>query len=328
MLFPWVRLLLKFDDDSMYDHVSTGFFTARNNTDTEVLDNGLGYIMKQDQYLLGNNLTLSLDSTMMMGFWLYPVNPGMVLNPLSGAVSAVEMPIITMTRGDDENDEYFKVYESTMQNDNNFLTVSISDEYFVSSEPYASSMWHYIWLVYNGSGSDVKMDIYIDGKLQNTINESGAIPSSLNASIVDVYINRHTNGYAYNKTNNYGYIDDVVIFNIEQEAEETLQTIINNSVDYAVDDNFANMYEKNIGILYEDPATVRINSVVDDMSFIYAARSDGKILRGSPLFWQSRKIFSDEREKDLLNEVIVGDGVEGIEMVDGFLEVKNSIVRL
>ena len=341
MLLPSVKLLVKFDDDTLYDNVSTNFLEVKGtNHNVDILDNGLGYIMKQDQYLLDDACSLDLNSTMMIGFWLYPVNPGVVLDPVSGAMDSIEMPIITITEQNNIGYRFIKIYESTTEDDENFLTISLNNNnYSISSENYSTNIWHYVWIVFNGIDTSTRMDIYIDGTLNIPINELGELPITLNSGSNDIYINYHTDGYAYNKTNNYGYIDDIVIFNIEKEAEEKLQRIINYSIDYVVDDNYQDIFEKDYGILYIDPSTIRINSIIDDMSFIYLARNDGKILRGSPLFWEVRKVFSDLREIDLLkrNEAIVikedvqfSTGYTGpsIEEKDGFLKITNSTVRL
>ena len=328
MFVPTVKLLLKFDDSSLYENISNTFLSVNGNTSVDILPNGLGYVMKQDQYLFALSFSTTISEKMILGFWLYPVNPGVVVNPDTNSIEGVEMPIINLV-GAGNLTPVVSVFETTTEDDNNFLTVRLeSNTYSVSTNNYSVGIWHHFWLVYDNSGSVEKLDIYIDGTLQDKINESGSVPISLTGNLVDIYINRHIDGFAYNKTNNFGYLDDMVIFDTDIDAEEKCQKMINYSVDYIVDDNYRFFAEKDYGVAYEDPTTLRINSLINDMSFIFVSRNDGKILRGSPLFWEVRKMFSDEREKGLLQETIIGDNEGESQINNGFLQITGSMVRM
>lgn len=329
MFLPTVKFLLKFDDDSLYENISNVFLGVNGNDSVDIVPNGLGYVMKQDQYLTADTIHTNISQNMILGFLLYPVHPGVVIDPVTDGITGIEMPIIDLVTNGKIDNSVITVTETTNEDGTNFLTVRLNNRnYSQSTSPYTVAVWHHFWIVYDNSGSIEKLDIYIDGTLQDTIDERGNIPGNINGNVVDVYINQHLDGYAYNKTNNYGYLDDIVIFNTDERAEEKCQRMINYSVDHIVDDNFLYLFEKDYGVTYEDPSTLRINSLIDDMSFVYVSRNDGKILRGSPLFWEARKIFFNENEKELLEENIVGDtGVES-EVVNGFLKITNSMVRI
>jgi len=75
-----------------------------------------------------------------------------------------------------------------------------------------------------------------------------------------------------------------------------------------------------------DPSTVTVTSAVDDMSYIYVGRNDGKILCGSPLFWECRKMYSDNNEA--LNIDLSNNAEDDNSVSDGFLKIKNKIIRL
>jgi hypothetical protein len=77
-----------------------------------------------------------------------------------------------------------------------------------------------------------------------------------------------------------------------------------------------------------DPEMITINSMIDDLSYIFIGRNDGKIMRGSPLFWETRKSFSDDEE------YVTGGIPESLKGKDannkdtGFLELNKNTIRL
>ena len=58
------------------------------------------------------------------------------------------------------------------------------------------------------------------------------------------------------------------------------------------------------------------------MNNVYLGRNDGKILEGSSLLWDVRKIYSN------LNEVDLVDSLDENDIVNGFLKINNKMVRL
>ncbi len=345
MLLPSVQFLFEFYNTTpLQDSVSYESLVAHNNTDVVLLDDNMGYVMKNSQYLEGNNFSFDVSTGMMMNFWLYPVNPGMVLDD-NEDISSVEMPIIDLvessSRSDTNPNYIFSVYESTYTEGRNYLTVELkkntSEYYKVSSEYYSTGMWHNIFVVYNGLNVDDELSIYIDGTLQSLQNIRGNIggnisdlalnPSSPN---IDIFINRNFDDYYSDyKTGNYGYIDNILLLNDANIPETILQVLINSSLAHAVDDTYINTVRDRYAIGFDDPSTFTINSMVSDMLYTYFARNDGKILRGSSLLWESRKVFSDKKEIDLLQERVVGgNDLQKAVIEDGFLKIENSVIRL
>ena len=141
-----------------------------------------------------------------------------------------------------------------------------------------------------------------------------------------LYINFSQEGYAYNIAKNYGYIDDIFILNEALTNEKDMQYVINNGIDYLVDTTLSYKIIDGYNIYFNDPTTITINSIVDDMSYIYIGRNDGKILRGSPLFWESRKIYADKNEIDVLGITSLESNDNVVQ--DGFMKLKNAIIRL
>jgi hypothetical protein len=75
--------------------------------------------------------------------------------------------------------------------------------------------------------------------------------------------------------------------------------------------------------------------MIDDLSYIFIGRNDGKIMRGSPLFWETRKSFSDEEEynsggipKELQGTVVKDANGKIIEDNTGFLVLNKNTIRL
>jgi hypothetical protein len=361
------KLLLKFDDINLIESISsTSMVAAGGNTSVDILPDGMGYIMKQDQYLSqeefsGDGFYLDINQELIIGFWLYPGDPGLVddSNPSGrslkdGIVEPVQMPLIDITSYGHENYSLISIKEKTYNNESNFLIVELRDEqntsglewYRFSTSTYTAGLWHYFWIVYDGVNKS--LNVYVDGSLQfynekvsdNELTkpnqQSNDVPSVIHTSHSELYINRSAEGYSYNIAGNYGFVDDIVIFNEITNSKKNLQRSINFSIDYVVDKDFVNIDKDFYGVMFNDPSTIRINSFVDDQSFVFLTQNNGQILRGSPLFWENRKIFSDPREANLYDESIVsatGSESDAATCVDaegnptGFLKITNSILR-
>ena len=61
------------------------------------------------------------------------------------------------------------------------------------------------------------------------------------------------------------------------------------------------------------------------MSYVYLSRNDGKILRGSPLLWESRLTFANQGQLELLG---IEEDENNFLTQNGFLELKSKNVRL
>ncbi len=314
MLISDLKLLLKFDSTALYEEVSQSNMTIVGDDQVvSIITNG-GYLMKDNQYLLGDNsfngYALSITNSFTLGFWLYPFNPGLTTNLAINTAEVVSMPLLNFNDISSADNAIIKLVENTTLNGNNNLIVSFNDDiYSASSENYEPSVWHFFWITYNGTS----LRIYIDGNRHNLQSVSGSLPSTLSGSQLDLYVNHSVDGYAYNITKNKGYIDNVFMFNTYDTSLSNMQTVINNGVDYITDDTYIDERFEGYGIYFDDPDTITVNTSIDDMSYIYLGRNDGKILRGSPLFWEVRKDYSNQNENILVD--------------NGFLKINNSIAR-
>ncbi|MFW6015790.1 MAG: hypothetical protein ACOCRK_05085 [bacterium] len=317
-------------DDNLEDGISLENIVASgDNTSVEYLSDS-GYSMHQDQYLesvgsTGSSLSqLGITDKMIFGFWLHPINPGMVSNPSTGEQESIEISLIEILEMNTSNN-IIKMHELTQSDGTNKLRIELKDGNFFITDKYSVDMWHFFWIVYDGESNHIK--IVIDGTTDIDISGED-VPNSLEADIVDFYINYRTDGYDYNKMNNYGYIDDICILDAIENSDFYLQRIINHSADYAFDELYSGYHTKTMGFIIKDPNTITVNSLIDDIDYVYIATNDGKILRGSSLFWEVRKRFSNVKEFSNLNKIKVNKDDTDVTQTDGFMKINDSIVRL
>jgi len=323
MFIDSAKFYSKFSDKTLFDSITSNVFTVvGDDQNLDILDGGLGYVMKHDQNLELNNFTFSISTDFSLGFWLYPVNQGQVLHPDTGEISNVIMPLISFFSGDNP---VIELNEISKADGTNYLSVKINDTYTVTTESYVTEVFHFIYVAW--AGEIGKVSVFVDGREQKTTN-SGSVQLSLSGSTLDIFINKF-NELGFNVAQNTGYIDDIVVFNDSKDAAKRTSNAINFSVDFIVDTLLVNKDEFGQAFLFNDPPTVRTTAMVDDLSFIYLSRDDGKILRGSPLFWEVRKVFSENNEEDLIEETVLDiGGAVNASLDGGFLKIKSSIVRL
>lgn len=325
MLISSAKLLLRFKNSSLFEEVSQTYMSSLDSAASPQILDGGGYVMSNDGYLLGEGVSaagypLDINNVFTLGFWLYPVNPGMASNPGTGEPTSVTMPLLNFNEIGSGDISIIKLTESTTSSGTNYLTVSFNDDsYYASSENYSHGTWHHFWIVYNNTN----LFIYVDGTLQALQGVNGSLPSNLNGSYLDLYINHSLTGYAYNVAKNYGYILDIFVINADNRSEVDMQRAINDGIIYILDDTFTSSYKEKFSIYFDNPDTITVTTSIDDMSYIYIGRNDGKILRGSPLLWENRRMFSDPNEETVLD---LSGGESSI--FKGFLELKNKTIRL
>jgi len=158
--------------------------------------------------------------------------------------------------------------------------------------------------------------------LQNT---GGVAPTSLGLGTVGVTINGTGLGSEFDIASNTGWIDDLLLMNAVPDPLVSSQTVVNEGVDYLTDSTYTTSDELGFGIIFDDPTDANVNAVYGDGSYVYLARSDGRLLRGSPLVWESRRDFSNEEEADTMT--ISGES-SGYSFDDKILKITNATVSL
>jgi hypothetical protein len=337
-LLPSVRLFLKFDNSNLLLNSVTNdtVVVKGDNTAATFLANGMGYIMQQDQYLIAENVVFNIRNDLTLGFWLYPTYPGVVADEDDNSISPLKISLLNIANTDpsmreDDESNMLILYEETQENGNNRLVIVFEDvstgNYIARTEEYTPTIWHHFLFVYNGALET--FNVLIDGK-QTTLTEDGLLPVFLDMQISDFKINKKVVSGDNDVANNQGYIDDVFVLNSSDvsivNSEEFVLKIIGNSSEYALDFDNEFIEDADTGFFIDqDPTTINITSMTRDTSRFFIGRTDGSILEGSALLWQTRRDFSNPDEQDVLNKNIFGDKIE---IQNGILKIENSVVKI
>ena len=326
MFIDSLKFLLRFGTGSIFEEVSqTTFYPIGTNTTPSV--SGSGYLMQDDQYLFGdgvssNGYNVSITNEYTVGFWLYPLNPGVAVDSVTGALLSIERPLIDFAENSSAQRSVIEITEHTQTSGNNSLRISEIGGYSAYSEEYDPDKWHYFWISRDSS----TLQIFVDG-VEHTLQDESGSKSSLDRNFLDVYINHNLDGYSTSEAKNTGVVDDIFLLNVKDVSQSNMQRAINDGVIYLVDDNYTNTNSEKMSIYMSDPDMITINSMVDDLSYVFIGRNDGKIMRGSALFWETRKSFSDSEEYKTggISSSLKGDlGTSD----DGFLVLNKATIRL
>lgn len=320
------RFVAKFDALPLVESVSGNVFTTIGAGTTEILDDGLGYQIKQGQHLERDDVSLQVGNEMTVGFWLKSTNPGQVRNSSTGNLEPLKISLLDIREPTVFNTLILLLYEQTdPDGQNNTLRGTFVDLFgdtfeFVSSK-YSVGTWHHFWLVYN-SPVNPNVQLFIDG-VADSLSTTGTVPGGLKGGSAVVSINRMALSPSFNVVDSQAVIDDLVILNDADSSGATLAKVINHSLDFAFNTDYMNNEEIDQSFIFNDPDVFHLTSVETDGTNVLATRSDGKILEGSPLMWQSRKRFSDDNEINSLDTFGTGfQSVNGYLQIDGVVTVK------
>ena len=316
-----LKFLVRFNNPSyIYEEVSKSCMSVEgNDTSIQVLNNNEGYVMKNNQYIIGDGVAdygyiTSLSSAFTIGFWLYPTLSNIIIDE-NNDIQSMYLPLFDFEYN---SDSVLNIQEETTEQSGNHLRISFNNcTYVVTTENYTINQWHNIWISYNG----IVLEVYIDGILQNIVT-SGTIPSNISGNILNLYINHSRNGYSDRIAKNIAYVSDLFILNTFDNSIEKIKNNINCGIDYVIDYDYINKNIDSYGICFDDISVLTVSSIAKDAGCVYAGRNDGKILKGSSLLWELRKNYSDINENDTI-ELKEEDKIE-----NGYLKIKKSSINL
>lgn len=336
-----LKSLSRFSTTSLYDEGSSSFWTPIGGGGTPtLLANGMGYVMQQDQYLIQESIGLDIYSNMALSFWLYPVHPGVVLDENNNTVKSLNLTLMHFVN-DNATDEYgglpiFRLYETTSEDGTNSMHIAIANydgiEYEASTASYAPGQWHYFWISYNGLVGN--LSTIIDGVTRPLASESGVLPTRLDADSVTFYINRQTEFGQDDWANNYGYLDNLMVLNGSFASESYVERIISMGINYFIDQSLLSIEHNDFGVFMDDPTAIKTTAMVQDGSSVYSSRSDGKVIKGSPVLWDMRRNFSEPNEGQNIqdNEDRIFTSADNksstYDVSGGVLKILNCIIRL
>jgi len=328
-LSSFVKLFLEFNSSNpLVDSVSLNPFLVEGDNDTLLfLDNSMGYVMQQDQYLSKYNFNISISDQFVLGFWLYPKNSGVILD--GDDIDPVKISLLNIA--DTSNGSILNsitLYEETLVDGTNKLVINFDEnDYAIRTDSYNEEQWHSFLISYD----EGELRVIVDGKTSTleVLNPSINLPTGFSINVSDIFINKKTLS-GDGVINNQGYIDDIFILNqtFESASQDEIfeERLTSNSASYVLDEDNENTEDIYNGFYMEkDMTTIEINSITRSTNRYFIGRSDGKIMEGCSLLWESRRDFSNKNEESIINERVLG---EPVVVQDGFARIKNSIVRL
>lgn len=332
------KLLLRFDN-SLIDSITTDSFLTAHFTPAYSVD-PVSLQLSQGGWIYARDLGLSISDRMTISFRFFPVNSGVARNPTTGSLETMQMPLLDFGEGADEpySSDYLPIndvcvlYEKCLEEHMNQLVIYLADPagntYYAVTEPYDTTSWHQVWIAWSGISSQIR--VFIDGKIQ-LLSETGSMVTLINGGNVGFWLNVIPTilSTGYDFCYNYNKIRDLIVLNDFIDTVTTIQRSINFSIDYAFDTIYANIDEVSFPVFFNDPSAIKIMDMVFDGKYFYSTRSDGKVMQGSPLFWQTRRDFAIKGESDVLHS-FSKDTVQqkGVDVSDGLLKIRNGTVRL
>lgn len=322
---------LKFDAEPLMNSVTSSFFNAVGNT-PKLVEGVFDKAWKMDDTIyVESSDPIALSSAFTIGFWLKSVHLGVVTNPSTNATQPLKMPLLSkatfLVGPTISAPSYtFIIWEESLVNGKNVMKIKIKgagSDYVATTSEYEVGYFKHFWLVYDGSTFRVFIDTIEDFEM----TETGTLPNGLPANSDELSINENVEGEAWEISRNRGTLDDLVIFDSAYMNVETVKRAANSGVLYVSDTSYLSLRELDQVAIFDDPGTATITAVHSKGDKVYVSRSDGKILTGTKLIWESRRNFGKEKEADSLT--IVNQGDSGLfSVADGSMSLQEKIVRV
>ena len=321
-------------DGSLLDLVSgTPLITSSSPTYVDgVFNQGIDL---ENSFTATESSLNSLTNQFTIGFWLNPVNPGMVTNTTTGLTESLKMPLFSKSAFSYSSSTglttpsatKFIIWEETQSNGTNLMKITVngaSSSATYISKAYTTGTFHHFWIVYNGviPSIQVYVDLTLDGGMV-----IGAIPSSLPTSSYPFGINLGLAGAQYNTALNEGTLDDLVVFNSARDSVNDIYRAITFGAPYVIDSVLSLTDEIDQAVVFNDSTTIQITAMFGNRGNIYAGRSDGKILQGVRTLWESRRDFSNDDEINFMS-IITRSATDNLTIGNGILNITNAIVRV
>jgi hypothetical protein len=343
---PDTSLLASFDQEWPIDAINGAFNISGNFT---TVPGRFGNAVALNGASFDISALDSLSSSFTLGFWLKPLNLGVVTNPNTNATQPLKMALFTksspsysaITKQTTLSSEKFSVWEETQADGTNVLKIRVSGatSAILTSSPYSAGTFHHFWIVYNGNNDEELplpfpfpigysyLAMFIDGEADTGAVLTGDVPSSLNSSTSHFYINNSIDGYAFETIRNFGFLDDLVIFSTSRILKTDLFRALDLGISYITDMDLIDDDEATFGTIFNDTSTIQINSICGNRGSVYVGRSDGQLLKGSRVLWESRRDFSNSNEKDCLS-IVTRSSTDNYVIQNGTLKVTNAIIRV
>jgi len=169
---------------------------------------------------------------------------------------------------------------------------------YAYSSPYTPGT-HLVLITYDSSNNRTRIDIDgIEGTWTNT--------AELNVSTSTLKINSINPNYLHHQAS--GLSRAISELYIKKEIAKTHESsrLYTYGIDYVVDKTLARMQFASFPMLLTQPSTITTTRIIAEGSNIYAARSNGVLLKGAQNYWDTELTFDSNKKNTLLNKSDTG----------------------
>lgn len=337
-------------NESLADEVGTNDFSVSSGTVSytqftryELLPNRLvtrsGLTFEENKsYTASNSYSYSANWT--LAFWWY--SPGLVgftrhtitreLEPKVAPILAIADPVTADSSTVLTNATLVLTeigYSKTQNAIRAYLTSDGTNiSHVITSKPYSSGL-HHVLVTYIPSQGRFRIDI--DG-------ETGILHSAPTGSMQktgQLRINDVVPGYLAHKTiQTGGYLFDLVFTTYASTGNESLRAF-RYGYEHITYEHLFDARFSYFGIAYSQPATISTSHIFAEGGNIFAARSNGKIVKGVRPVWDKEFDYPDTQAVTLLNisqtDEENDDGTDGdrtVKWTTSGLSVKGVSIRI
>ncbi len=191
----------------------------------------------------------------------------------------------------------------------------------ITSEPYDAPGFRHVLVTYIQSQGRFRIDI--DG-------EAGILHSAPNVSLQktgSLRINEIAPGYIAHKTTQVGgYLFDLVFSTYVSTGNESLKAF-RYGYEHISEETLFDTRFSYFGIAYSQPTTISTTQIFVDGGNIFAARSNGEIVKGARPVWDKEFSYPNTQSVALLNASETDDD-RTIKWTTGGLKLKGVSVRI
>lgn len=295
-----------------------------------VTRNGLAF-EESKSYSANNIYSYSIDWT--IAFWWY--SPGLVgftkhattreLEPKVAPIFAIGNPITSSSRTTFSGGTLAITevgYSKTKNAIRVYLVENGSDvSQVITSKPYSSPGLHYVLVTYIKNQGRFRIDI--DG-------ETGILHSAPTSSLQrtgKLRINDIAPGLIAHKTTQVGgYIFDLLFTTLAATDNESLKAF-RYGYEHITEETLFDARFAYFGIAYSQPTTISTSHIFVDGGNIFAARSNGKIVKGARPIWNKEFSYPDTQSVSLL-DTSQTDESRKIEWTTAGLKLQGVSIRI
>ena len=311
--------------------------------------------------------SFSVPNGFSIGFWLKSVNPGVVTVPVTNATVSLKMPLFSKAtftemaqQEEQQQQQSFSLFisppsyqssqystvnnavgnviiawEETQTSGKNVMKVALRGKRnnvvtisTITTSEYKVGTFNHFWITWDKSAvPNPTLRVYINTIEDTGLTRVGNVPDTLLVSSAPFSLNRSVVGPLYQIARNTGVLDDFVVLSVANNSSATIAKVANKGALYVANENYADIEEIDQAALFDDPGTSQVTSLHPSNGKVYVARSDGELLRGTKLVWESRRDFGNNKESEHIN--LVNKGEDGYVLFSaGSLSIKNQIVRV